>query len=131
MRGKDINRAFDETQLNWFENELINSDKAVLFFHHPIETDHFRFWCKPKDLIDEDLEPRFFELLRRHRQIVKGIFVGHGHRWVHDTLFETIEVYETDSFGDASEPVYYVVGFDQDKQRLNIAQNAVSAKEKR
>jgi hypothetical protein len=131
MRGRDMHRAFDEPQLNWLEDELSNSQKAVLFFHHPVETDHFRFWCKSKDLIDEELEPRFYRLLQKHRRTVKGIFVGHGHSWIHDTLFETIQVYETESFGDASDPVYYVVGFNQATQTLVAVQNAVPPQTKR
>jgi len=38
--------------------------------------------------------------LSRYKDVIKGIFVGHGHMWVYDKLFDSIDVYETDSFGD-------------------------------
>ena len=65
-----------------------------------------------------------FESLWYWRNI-KAIFVGHGHRWVQDTLFDEIKVYETNSFADEIELMYNVVGFDSLRQQITVAKNAV------
>lgn len=124
MRGRYLNSYFDDMQLDWLKAQLSGVQPVVLFVHHPLETDHFRIWCKPKDLINTDKEPRFFEIVRGYKQNIKGIFVGHGHRWISDTLFETIPVFETGSFGDANEPVYYIVGFQTGIKNIQVARNS-------
>ncbi len=67
--------------------------------------------------------------MEKYKHIVKGIFVGHGHRWVKDTLFDVINVYETNSFGDEDELMYYVVGFDSLKKEIAVAKNVVPNRE--
>ncbi len=129
MRGRYLHRHFDDEQMAWLENELQENKPAVLFFHHPIETDNFRIWCYPSDLITEENEPEFYRLMEKYKHIVKGIFVGHGHRWVKDTLFDVINVYETNSFGDEDELMYYVVGFDSLKKEIAVAKNVVPNRE--
>jgi hypothetical protein len=120
MRGRYLQRHFDEKQMDWFESELCEQIPTILFFHHPLETDHFRIWCGFKSLITPDLESRFFSLLETHEEIIKGIFVGHGHCWVCDVLYEKIGVYETDSFGDESDYPYLVIGFDNSEKEIQV-----------
>jgi predicted MPP superfamily phosphohydrolase len=112
MRGRYLNRHFDDKQLDWLEIELASNMPTILFFHHPLKTDNFRIWCGFKDLITQDKELRFYSLIQSNKKIIKAIFVGHGHMWVNDVLFETIAVYETNSFADESDLTYQVVGFD-------------------
>jgi hypothetical protein len=91
------------------KDELSGGGPAFLFFHHPIKTDHFRIWCKPGDLITEKREPEFFSILRKYRNQIKGIFVGHGHMWNHDVLYDSIKVYETNTFGERKGQSFYNV----------------------
>lgn len=112
MRGRYLKRAFDDEQLKWFENELQKEKPALLFFHHPIETDNVKIWGKPKDLITPEKEPKFYSIIENYQNHIKGIFVGHGHRWVEDILFGTIPVYETDSFADNENSPFQIIGID-------------------
>jgi 3',5'-cyclic AMP phosphodiesterase CpdA len=128
MRGRYLQRYFDDHQLQWLDEQLAEGKPSLLFFHHPLQTDHFRIWAKKKDVITEDNEPRFYQLLEKYRKVVKGIFVGHGHRWVNDLLKQTIPVFETESFGDASSPEYYVIGFSQQSHTIQVVRNAAIAK---
>jgi hypothetical protein len=120
MRGRYLERNFDPDQLKWLESELAQEIPSVLFFHHPIETDHFRFWASFKDLIDEDMEPEFFSMCNKYKQNIKAIFVGHGHTWTKDTLFDSIKVYETSSFGDDEDSPFYLAGFDTTEFRIDV-----------
>jgi 3',5'-cyclic AMP phosphodiesterase CpdA len=120
MRGRYLTRNFDDEQMGWFENELKKGLPVILFFHHPIRTDHFKLWCKPKDLITDENEPRFFELCAEYKEQIKAVFVGHGHRWVEDTLYETIPVFETDSFADRDGLPFYLVGLDTVQLHLDV-----------
>ena len=120
MRGRYVNRHFDEQQLDWFEAQLNDDKPTILLFHHPLKTDHFKIWCKPKHLITPDKEPRFYAILEKYRMRIKGIFVGHGHRWVQDRLFGTIKVYETASFADSKGLPFYLVGFDNHTLAIHV-----------
>jgi predicted MPP superfamily phosphohydrolase len=126
MRGRYLHRNFDDQQLIWLRKELDEDMPTLLFFHHPVETDNFRLWCYPTDLIDEDKESAFFNLVNKKRHLIQGIFVGHGHRWVEDTLFETIKVFETNSFADEDELMYYVVGMNSISKQIEVAKNVVN-----
>ena len=125
MRGRYLERHFDDQQLHWLKATLSGNRPTILFFHHPMETDNFTFWAHPKDMITEDNEPEFYNLLNEQKNNIKGIFVGHGHRWIDDILFDEIPVYETNSFGDEEELMYYVVGFDTLTQTISVAKNVV------
>jgi hypothetical protein len=116
MRGRPANRRFDDKQVDWFTRELSTGEEAILFFHHPVKTDHFRIWARKEDLVTEKVEPRFMELCREHRENIRGIFVGHGHFWVKDRLYGEIPVYETSSFGDREKVIGYLVGVNTDKK---------------
>jgi len=120
MRGRYLHRHFDDEQLDWFEKQLNDSTPAILLFHHPLKTDNFKIWCKAKDLITPEKEPRFFSIMEKHKKQIKGIFVGHGHRWVQDRLFGTIKVYETDSFGESRGLPFYLVGFDNHAFTIHV-----------
>jgi len=121
MTGRGNDRFFDDKQLKWLENELKDKLPSILFFHHPVETDGFRIWCKPSGLITEKKEPEFFNILNQHKDMIKGIFVGHGHMWVHDKLFDSIDVYETDSFGDNEDSPFYLIGIDKTNNKMNVS----------
>ncbi len=125
MSGRYLDRFFDDEQLKWLGNELEEDLPIVLFFHHPLETDGFRIWSKPSGKMDEDEEPEFYNTLQKYRDKIKGIFVGHGHRWVNDKIFDKIDVYETASFGDDESSPYYIVGFDNETQKISVAQSPV------
>ncbi len=120
MRGRYRERHFDPAQINWLRAELVDKVPTILLFHHPLETDHFRLWCSFKDRITEEKEPEFYALCREHKNTIKSIFVGHGHRWNSDTLFETIQVYETESFGDEEDSPYYLVGLDTTNYSVDV-----------
>jgi len=120
MRGRYLERSFDDQQLKWLEKEISSNQSSILFFHHPIETDHFNIWGKPKDLITKEKEPQFFSICEKYKDKIKGIFVGHGHRWIEDTLNEIIPVYETESFGENDGIPFYLVGIDTLKHKVNV-----------
>ncbi len=115
MRGKYQNKSFDDEQLAWLADELDEDKHALLFFHHPVESDNFKVWCKAKDLITNEKEPEFFNILAKYKSNIKGIFVGHGHMWISDTLFDEIKIFETDSFGDNEEITYAIIGLDNSR----------------
>ena len=125
MRGRYLHRQFDDHQIEWLVNQLQDEKPAILFFHHPMETDNFTLWAHPKDVITEESEPQFYQILKEHKDQIKGIFVGHGHRWVEDNLFDKIKVYETNSFADEDELMYYVVGFDTLNKTISVGKNVI------
>jgi hypothetical protein len=125
MRGRYLHRKFDDLQLDWFESELADDVPTIICSHFPIKTDHFKIWCKEKDLITPKVEARFFSIIQKHKNQVKGIFVGHGHRWIDDELYEQIPVYEAKSFGDFSKFMYYIVGFDHKKGSIKAVRNPI------
>ncbi|MDZ7721773.1 MAG: metallophosphoesterase [candidate division KSB1 bacterium] len=87
MRGRYLDRFFDDQQMQWLKNELQKGLPVLLFIHHPVKTDHIKIRNKPKDLISPKIEPEFFSLVDAHKEQIKGIFVGHVHRWMKDELF--------------------------------------------
>lgn len=120
MRGRYLDRNFDNEQINWLENELDTEKPVLLFFHHPLKTDHFRIWCKPKDLVTTEVEADFFKLLKDNRDKIKGIFVGHGHMFVSDLLFDEIKVYETGSFADNEALTFSLISLDNINGQIKV-----------
>ena len=120
MRGCFLQRNFDEQQLTWLSKELEEQIPTVLFFHHPMETDNFRLWRFSSMQIEPDTEAEFYSLLRRYKDRIHGIFVGHGHRFMSDILFEKIPVHETASFADDESGPFLIVGFDNSEKRISI-----------
>lgn len=130
FRGRYLNQHFDADQVGWFQEILKEKKPTILFSHFPIKTDHFKLWCKPKDLIRPENESQFMTILKENKDQIKAIFVGHGHRWVHDTLFRTIPVYETDSFGDSDGLPYHIIGFDEQTNQIQVSRSpAIQNKE--
>lgn len=123
MRGRYLNRAFDDEQIKFLKEELEENKPALLFFHHPIKTDNERIWCKPKDLITPEKEMEFFKIVKENKEQIKGIFVGHGHMWVEDMLYDTIPVYETDSFADNEKSPYRLIKFDTAANKIHVTQS--------
>jgi len=123
FRGRQRVKHFDDQQLDWLEKELDCNLPVLLFFHHPLKTDHFRIWCSFSTRINPDRDERFYDILNKYKHSIKGIFVGHGHFWVHDKLFDSIQVYETDSFADNTKPQYLIIGINNRKKKIMVAQN--------
>jgi len=120
MSDRHVNRKFSQEQLDWLENELDSTHPTLIFFHHPLRTDNFRFWGHFDQLATVDEEPRFFSIVKKHKKNIKGIFVGHGHTWTHDKLFKQIDVYETMSFGDDEESPFLVIGLGEKNGKINV-----------
>lgn len=122
MRGMHLNKRFDPDQLNWLAAQMKENMPVFLFFHHPIQTDNFKIWAKPKDLATAENEEKFFAILAKYKSSIKGIFVGHGHMWISDTLFSTIPVFETASFGEGNGLNFYFVSIDE-SGKLTVEKN--------
>lgn len=129
MGARDKEHYFDKEQLNWLDAELDSPLPVLLFFHHPLKTDNFRIWDSPLHISGEAQEPRFYEIINSHKDNIKGIFVGHGHLWGHDTLFEKIKVYETASFGDDESNPHIIIGIDSKAQKISVARSPVQIRE--
>lgn len=101
FRGRRMGNGdyFDGDQMTWFEAQLKRALPTVVLFHYPIKTDNERFWTLDKSNVVPRSQARFFNAVAKHKDQIKAIFCGHGHVWVKDTLFTTIPVYETSSFG--------------------------------
>lgn len=124
MAGRHLERHFDDEHLNWLRAELKDGLPTLLFFHHPLRTDNFRLWCKPGQWTTREQEPKFYAILEDHQDSIKGIFVGHGHMFVQDSLFNKIGVYETDSFGEGADTSYHIVALHQADHSLAVMQGA-------
>lgn len=122
MRGRYLHRAFDDEQMTWFENILNQEKPSVLFFHHPIETDNLpKIFSKGfKDLITPGNEPKFFELVNKYKNNIKGIFFGHVHIWAKDILFKTIPTYLTNSFGDQKGMPFHLLKIDLKNNQITV-----------
>jgi 3',5'-cyclic AMP phosphodiesterase CpdA len=123
MDLRDIDRKFGPQQLAWLESELATDEAVLVFSHHPLQTDNFRIWCKPGDMAEPEQEPGFYKILETHKEKIKGIFVGHGHLWVRDTLFDQIEVFETASFGDDETSPFLIIGIDAKDRKISVARS--------
>jgi hypothetical protein len=102
FRGRVLNENehyFEESQLDWMEQLMAEPMPTVLYTHYPVATDHDVAWTLDRSNIVPREEARFFDIVEAHADQIRAIFVGHGHLWVRDTLFETIPVYETGSLG--------------------------------
>jgi len=120
MDLRHVNRRFGKDQLAWLKNELQQDQPTLIFFHHPIRTDNFRFWDDIMEIADSDDEPEFYSIIESNKSKIKGMFVGHGHLWVHDKLFDQIDVFETASFGDDEESPFLVIGLDNQMERISV-----------
>ena len=125
MRGRPQLRRFDDEQLEWFREELSAGDPVILFFHHPVKTDHFRIWAHKRDMVSKQTEPEFMAICEENRSNIRGIFVGHGHFWVKDRLYKEIPVYETASFGDKPEVIGYLVGLNSTGKEIVEARRII------
>jgi len=125
MRGCYRERNFDEDQLAWLDKELSERIPAVLFFHHPLKTDHFRLWEWSSRLIEPETETDFYGILNKYQARIKGIFIGHEHHFMADTLFDTIPVYETASFADDESGPYIIVGFNDSEKSIQVAKGSL------
>ena len=109
-RGRYQNNFFGTIQINWIKNQIAESKNVIMFYHHPMSTDNIEYWYKKRSgTITKEIEPDFYDLLSQNNDKIKAIFVGHGHKWMHDILFNSIMVYQTTSFGDNEEFMFYSV----------------------
>lgn len=123
MRGRYLERFFDDDQINFLENQLLEGKPSLIFFHHPIKSDNIPDLKKPKDLITAKSEPELFKILDENKTIVKGIFEGHVHRWLEDKLFGAIPVYMTDSFADNEKSPYRIIQVDIKSKTINVTKH--------
>lgn len=92
--------SFDPEQLLWLEARLQTGVPAVLFCHHPPQTDsNDKLWTIYPSYLIDPLDP-FYEILERHKEKVLAIFSGHGHFWQSGILHGSIAVYEVGATGD-------------------------------
>jgi len=123
MDLRHLDRKFGKEQMDWLKKELTNNQPTLIFFHHPIRTDNFRFWADLGEIADQDDEPEFFKIIESNKAKIKGIFVGHGHMWVHDKLFDQIDVFETASFGDDEDSPFLIIGLDHQKEKISVGRS--------
>jgi 3',5'-cyclic AMP phosphodiesterase CpdA len=123
--------SFDEDQMAWFEDELKNPEPCILLFHHPLITDNSnKLWSAAMDksfqVVSSD---KFYEIAQQYKDKIVGIFTGHGHLWTHDTIFNTIQVYETGSVGDTmgSDDNIHIVTIDADDNISQVDKGNASA----
>lgn len=123
MRGRYLERFFDDDQINFLSDELAERKPALIFFHHPIKSDNVPNIKKLKDLITADREPELFQVLKENQTLIKGIFEGHVHRWLEDKLFGAIPVYMTDSFADNEKSPYRIIQVDIKSKTINVTKH--------
>lgn len=99
---KGCKGSFDDDQMDWLETQLANSEPCLIFLHHPVITDHndTKKWSAAGEEMQLRSSDRFYTIARTYKSKIKGIFVGHGHLKVKDTLEGVIPVHETASIGD-------------------------------
>lgn len=117
--------SFDTEQLLWLETCLRNDAPAVIFCHHPLQTDSANIFWAFFSSYRIDPEDLFYDILSAHRDKILSVFVGHGHIWQSDTLYETISVHETGSVGDmlGSGDHFSIVTIDPDARRVTVTRN--------
>jgi hypothetical protein len=127
MRGRYLKRFFDDDQMNFLEDELEKGKPSLLFFHHPIQTDNtpkaYLNKYDENDLITPGSEKRFFEIVKQHKDNIKGIFFGHAHMWLSDKLYGEIPVYMTDSFADNTNSPYRIIGIDTTDNTIEVSKS--------
>ncbi len=125
VRGLADGRFFDPEQLDWLEVELSGREPAVAFWHHPLQTDDTTMdWSGDGALITPEVEPELYGLLQDSQRQLQGIFVGHGERWLEDTLEGSIPVREVGPLGSsAASPTrdFYLVSI-ADEQISSVTQ---------
>ena len=92
--------SFDDEQLAWLESQLTQPERCLLFLHHPPLTDDPMHLWSMLTSFQVQASDRFYEIVENNRSKIEAIFCGHGHLWCTDTLYETIEVFETSATGD-------------------------------
>ncbi len=93
--------SFDDDQMDWFEDKLATETPSFLFFHHPIHSDDPNIiWTPGGENMLVSTSDRFYTIADNYTDIIKGIFVGHGHTWKEDTLEGVIPIHETGAIGD-------------------------------
>ena len=125
--------SFDDLQIEWLEKEMEKTEPCLLFFHHPLFTDNktpYTWAVFPSFLVEEG--DAFYLSAQTYKNKIKAIFVGHGHSWVSDTLYQTIPVYETGPIGDAAgsgENIHVItVDPDDNLYEVSIGNDAASYK---
>jgi 3',5'-cyclic AMP phosphodiesterase CpdA len=93
--------SFDSEQIAWLRAELANPEPAIIFIHHPPETDNqmIIYFALPSFLIENSDE--FYDVIDDNQDNILAVFVGHGHVWAYDTLGR-VKIYETGAIGDGN-----------------------------
>jgi hypothetical protein len=123
MRGRYLDRFFDDEQMDWFSKELKKDKPALVFFHHPVETDNFKNINRPTDVASPEIEPQFYEIIKENKEKIKGIFAGHIHRWFEDVIFDSIPLFTTDSFADNELSPYRLININNTSNKIETTKN--------
>ncbi len=93
--------SLDAEQIAWLRAELANPEPAIIFIHHPPETDNqmIIYFALPSFLIENKDE--FYDVIDDNQDNILAVFVGHGHVWAYDTL-GSVRIYETGATGDGN-----------------------------
>ncbi len=101
---KSCKGSFYDAQISWLDDELQKTDVSycLIFLHHPVITDNnsTTTWSAAGESFQVRSGDPLYAVLQTYKNKIKGIFVGHGHLKVNDTLNGTIPVYETAPIGD-------------------------------
>jgi len=128
FRGRYLegNDYFDDQQLDWLDEQLEGDTPTILFFHYPIETDTDLPWTLDQSNVIWQEGNRFFDVARAHLDKIKVIFVGHGHLWMRDRLFDGPLVYETGGLGTPifSRENYHLVSCDPASGEVDVRPGA-------
>ncbi len=124
--------SFDDLQIEWLEEEMEKTEPCLLFFHHPLFTDNKTYlWAGFSSFLVEEGDA-FYLSAQTYKDKIKAIFVGHGHSWVSDTLYQTIPVYETGPIGDragSGENIHVITVYPDDNlYQVSIGNDAASYK---
>jgi len=94
--------SFDDAQIEWLEDELAEDESSIIFVHHPPVSDDPDAMFSMLTSFAIETEEAFYDVIESGSDKVIAIFAGHGHIWERDTMFDTIQVFETCSTGDTN-----------------------------
>lgn len=103
--------GFDDAQMDWLEAQLARGRPTLLFFHHyPATPGFIRHASEAAGHLMPESE-RIYDIIARHSEQIKMIFVGHGEDWVRDTL-HGVPVFMSGQPEDT--PGFYIVELNSD-----------------
>jgi len=109
MRGRYLNKFFDDDQLEWLENILKKSNCTIIFSHYPPTENKLLSTFSPKNFITPKNEEKFFNILNKYKHKIKAIFCGHIHKKLHYQILNSIPVWIAESFADSKKTPFLLV----------------------